>query len=90
MKQEHAEDSFEASYRNTRKVRSEIRNTIAQSTTHAKPIDLIQTNHPQLIALNLIRESDVHSQSGANRSKNCESSMLAAAVHPTPKRDSVL
>ena len=45
--QEHAEDKFEAINRNTSKVRSESRNTIAHSTTQAKPVDLSWTVHPQ-------------------------------------------
>ena len=32
----------------------------------------------------------MHSRPGANQRKNRESSALAAAVHPTTKRDSVL
>ena len=58
---EHAEDIFEASNRNTSNVRSEICDTIAQSTTQAKPIDLSQTAHMQFRALNLIQQSDMHS-----------------------------
>ena len=87
--QEHAEDSFEANNCNTSKVRSKIRNTIAQSTKLAKPIDLSRIAHPQLWALNLRHNLDVHSQSGANRNKKCESSASEASVQTTPKRDSV-
>ena len=87
---EHAEDSFEASNCKTSKVRSKIRNTIARSTTQAKPIDLSQTAHPELRALNLRHKTDVHSRSGTNRSEKCELSVLAAAVQPTPKLYSVL
>ena len=86
---EHAEDIFEASNHNTSKIRSKIRNTIVQSTTKAKPINLSQTTHLQLRALNLRHKSDVHSRSVANQSKKSESSALAAAVQPIPKRDSV-
>ena len=46
MNWEHAEDSFETNNRNISKVRSEIRNTIVQSKTQAKPIDLSRTTHP--------------------------------------------
>ena len=42
---EHVEDSFEARNCNTIKVRSKIRNTIAQLTTKGKPIDLSWTAH---------------------------------------------
>ena len=70
MNREHAEDSFEAKNRKISKVRSESRNTIVQSKTQAKPIDLIRTAHLQFRALNLIHESDVHSRPGANRRKN--------------------
>ena len=45
--QEHAEDSFEAINQNISKVRSEIHNTIAQSTIQAKPINLRWTAHLQ-------------------------------------------
>ena len=72
------------------KVISEIRNTVVQSKTQAKTIDLNQTAHPQSQALNLRHESDVHSLSGANRRKKRKLSALVADVQPTPKRDSVL
>ena len=49
---EHAEDSFEANNHNISKVRSEIYNTIDQSKTQAKSIDLIITAHPQFLVLN--------------------------------------
>ena len=62
---EHLEDIFEASNRNTRKVRSESCNRIVMSTTQAKPIDLSWTAHPQLRALNLRHEWNVNSQSSA-------------------------
>ena len=52
INQEHAEDNFEVSNRNTSKVIIKSRNTILQSTTQAKPIDLSQTAHLQLRALN--------------------------------------
>ena len=61
MNWEHAEDSFEANNLNISKVRSESRNTIVQSKTQAKPIDLSQTAHLKLRALNLRHELDVHS-----------------------------
>ena len=89
IKREHAEDSFEASNRNISKVRSKIRNTIAQPKTQAKPVDLSRTAHSQFRALTLRHESDVYSRYGVNRIKKCESSALAEAVQPTPKRDSV-
>ena len=47
MNQDHAEDSFEENRCNISKVKTEIRNTIAQSKTQAKPINLSQTAHPQ-------------------------------------------
>ena len=43
MNWEHAEDSFEANNTNVSKVRSKIRNKIAQSKTQAKHINLIWT-----------------------------------------------
>ena len=89
MNREHAEDSFEANNRNISKFRSESRNTIVQSKTQAKPIDLSRTAHPQFLSLNLRHESDVHSQPSANRRKKCKSGALAAAVRPTPKWYSV-
>ena len=58
---EHAEESFEAGNQNIRKVRSEIRSTIAQSNTQDKLIDSSRASHPQLRALNLRHESDVQS-----------------------------
>ena len=58
---EHAEDSFEARNCDTSKIRSQSLNTIVLSTTHAKPIDLSQTAHLQLRALNLRHKLDVHS-----------------------------
>ena len=90
MNREHAEDIFEATNHNISKVRSKSRNKIVQSKTQAKPIELGWTAHPQLRALNLRHDLDVHYQPGANRSKKSKSSALAAAVQPTPKRDSVL
>ena len=89
MNWEHVEDSFEVNNRNISKVRRKIRNTISQSKKKDKPINLSRTDHPQFRALNLRHKSGVHSQPGANRRKKRESSVLAAAVHPTPKRDSV-
>ena len=47
INREHAEEGFEAISCNISKVRSKSRNTIAQSKTQAKPIDLIQTAHPE-------------------------------------------
>ena len=70
INQEHAEDSFEASYCNIIKFRSEICNTIEQSKTQAKPIDLSQTSHPQLQALKLRHELDEQSQPGVKRIKS--------------------
>ena len=87
---EHAEDSCEAINHNTDKIRIKIRNEIVQSTNLAKPIDLRCTAYPQLQALNLRHELDVYYQPGANQSKKRESSVLTAAVQPTPKSDSVL
>ena len=89
MNREHAEDIFEAKNCNISKVRSESRNIIVQSKTQANPIYLIQTAHPQFRALNSRHKSDMHSQPDANQRKKSESSALAAAVQPTPKRDSV-
>ena len=64
MNLDHAEDSFEAKKRNISKVRSETRNTISQSLTQAKPIDLSWNARTQLRALNLRHDSDVHSRPG--------------------------
>ena len=89
MNREHAEDIFEASNRNISKVRNKTHNTIVQSKTQAKPINLSRNDHPQFQALNLRHELDMHSRPGTNRRKKRESSALVAAVHPTPKRDSV-
>ena len=52
MNWEHAEDSFEAKNRKISKVRSESRNTIVQSKTQSKPINLSRTAHMQIRALN--------------------------------------
>ena len=90
MNREHAEDSVEANNCSISKLRSESRNKTVQSKTQAKPIDLSRTAHPQLRSLSLRHKSDVHSGPSANRRKKRESSMLAAHVQPTPKRDSVL
>ena len=70
MKREYAEDSFEASNCKTINVRSKSRNTILQSKTQAKPIDLSWTAHPQFPALNLGHKLDMHSRPGANREKS--------------------
>ena len=45
INQEHVEDIFEARNCNTSKVRSKIRNIIAQLNTQAKTTGLIQTTH---------------------------------------------
>ena len=66
---EHAEDSFEASNCNTSRVITEIRIAIVQLTKQANPIDLSGTAHPQLRALNLRHDSDVHSRSDSNQRK---------------------
>ena len=47
MNRKHAEDSFEPNNSNISKVRNVSRNTIAQSKTQAKPINLSRTTHPQ-------------------------------------------
>ena len=89
INREHEEDRFEANNRKTSKVRSQSRNIIVQSKTQAKPISLSRTAHRKFRALNLRHEWNVNSQSSAKQSKNRESSVLAAAVQPTPKRYSV-
>ena len=53
MNQEHAEDSYEANNHIISKVRSKSRNTIVQSKTQAKPINLSLTAHPQFQSFNL-------------------------------------
>ena len=88
MNREHIEDIFEADNCNISKVRSKSRNTIVQSKTQAKPIDLSWTSHSQFRALYLRHDLGVHSRPGANRRKKRESSALAEAVQPTPKWDS--
>ena len=63
MNRENAENTFEANNCNISKVRSEIRNTIIQSKTKTKAINLSQTTHPNFRALNLRHTLDVHSKS---------------------------
>ena len=70
MNKEHIEDSFEANNHNISKFRSESLNTIAQSKTQSKPINLSRTADTQFRALNLRHELNVHSQPGANRRKS--------------------
>ena len=71
INREQAEKKFEASNFNISKVRSKSCNTIARSKTQAKSIKLSRTTHPQLRALNLRHELNVHSQSCAYRRKKC-------------------